>query len=254
MFEKTCFGHLLQLQVRFCGAIVHSLLLREVDCSGMEDESKMMFLVEGNTLQFTKREFGLVIGLPVYKRPLFLPTEHRLSDLYFDDANHIDMHAMVGALDKCQDDVDRVKLALVYMLEYFLLGKNKQETYVNPIHLQIVDDLDLFNLYHWGRLVSFERTICSLRNALKEFREGGKKATQEAKAVAHYALLGCPYAFQVWAYESIYDLGATFAIKTGLKDCPRILQWTSVKPPKYNTLNTSVFGRKRVGEGGTYCT
>lgn len=45
---------------------------------------------------------------------------------------------------------DKYKIGLVYILEMVLLPKESY-TYINLEHLSIVDDLEAFNSYSWGR-------------------------------------------------------------------------------------------------------
>ncbi|KAK2659684.1 hypothetical protein Ddye_006217 [Dipteronia dyeriana] len=47
-------------------------------------------------------------------------------------------------------DEDMVKLALLYFLETILFGKD-QKVFIRAHHVELLEDLDTFNMYPWGR-------------------------------------------------------------------------------------------------------
>ena len=52
-----------------------------------------------------------------------------------------------------------------------------------------------------------------------------------------HALVGFPYAFQIWACEVIPLLGMKYASRIG-RSFPRILNWTSIATPKYTEIQS----------------
>ncbi|XP_026405455.1 uncharacterized protein LOC113300459 [Papaver somniferum] len=245
-FRDTCFGHLMCMpKLKFCGNVVHSLLLRELGGPCLNDEA-MQFLVGGHVIQFSAQDFSLVTGLSlktrpnIEKDPLFL--SHRLRHKYFSGSKSISMYTLEETFINCEHEDDTVKLALVYLLEFFLLGKDKK-TYIDLRFLQIVDDLDEFNMYPWG-LVSYERTFSSLAIALRRRAEKFKEKQRTNPNHWHetYSLRGFPFAFQVWAYENIPKLGEAFAQRIDPVNCfPPILRWTCETAPSYVAIQTEVF-------------
>ncbi|MCL7032903.1 hypothetical protein MKW94_026546 [Papaver nudicaule] len=245
-FRDTCFGHLLCMpKLKFCGNVVHNLLLREIGGPCINDDG-MQFLVGGHVIQFRAQDFSFVTGLSlktrpsIEKHPLFL--SHRLQYKYFFGSKSISMYTLEETFINCEHEDDTVKLALVYLLEFLLLGKDKK-TYVDLRFLQIVDDLDEFNMYPWG-LVSYERTFSSLAIALRrraeKFKE--KKRTNPNHCHETYSLRGFPFAFQVWAYENIPKLGEAFAKRIDhVKYCPPILRWMCETAPAYAAVQAEVF-------------
>ena len=47
---------------------------------------------------------------------------------------------------------DRLKIALVYFLESTLLSSNPKKL-VSPKYLEMVDDLETFNIFPWGSIL-----------------------------------------------------------------------------------------------------
>jgi hypothetical protein len=107
------------------------------------------------------------------------------------------MNALNGLDLVTVPDEDVVKLALYFVLERFLMGREKRRI-INLEWLDIVDDLDQFNAYPWGSVV-YAATIDSLGSALKGRLETFKKRKQKKPSheVEKYNLSGCPTAFQV---------------------------------------------------------
>ena len=102
------------------------------------------------------------------------------------------------------DDQDALKIALVFFVERFLMGRDTRGR-VDPFVMQLVNDLEAFNRYCWGT-VSWELTYKYLSNALtgraKKFKEQHKKNNKHK--CERYNLEGIPIAFQVYA-NLIYD-------------------------------------------------
>lgn len=61
-------------------------------------------------------------------------------------------------------DEDIVKLALLYFVEHVLLGKEGKNL-IDLQWVQLVDSLEEFNKYPWGR-ICYERTLFGLQRAL----------------------------------------------------------------------------------------
>ena len=128
-----------------------------------------------------------------------------------------------------------VKLALLYFLEHFLLGKEGK----NLIDMQwvgLVDCLEVFNKYPWGRIF-YERTIFGLQWALENLVSKYQGKKEQKCNITHeaYSLVGFPYVFQVWVYETISIIGMKSANHVA-KSCPRILNWSVTSIPRFTEL------------------
>ncbi|RVW33023.1 hypothetical protein CK203_101244 [Vitis vinifera] len=73
----------------------------------------------------------------------------------------------------------------------------------------------------------------ALENRVSKYQ--GKK--QQKGNIAHeaYSLVGFPYVFQVWVYETISIIGMKYANHVA-KSCPQILNWSATSTPRFTEL------------------
>ncbi|KAK1569217.1 hypothetical protein Q3G72_033924 [Acer saccharum] len=238
VFENTCFGHFLGMhKLQFSIPIVHCLLLRVVESPNTDE---MWFKVGDTTIRFSAQEFRIVTGLNCSPYPkvnvhnkkiegigLMEDLLNRDMSLYNDNLESIFMEA------SSDNDLFMVKLALLYFLETVLLGREKKSP-IDKEHIPLVDDIEEFNKYPWGR-DCFERTMKSLQEAVRVQKNHNYKA---------YDLKGFAYAFQVWAYEVIPTLGHRCACRIGL-GLACIVNWSSVGSPSYKKVQ-GIFEEKNI--------
>ena len=94
---------------------------------------------------------------------------------FFPNFENIDTGTIAYVYDTVKDvsNEDLMKLANLYFLEEVLLSKDS----IRPIdkeHLDVVNHLDEFYLYPWGRVV-FKETVKALRSVLKSMAKGVAK-------------------------------------------------------------------------------
>ncbi|KAF3443868.1 hypothetical protein FNV43_RR13558 [Rhamnella rubrinervis] len=129
MFEKTYFGHFLDMQeLQFSGQVVNHMLWRQCIC---DDPNIMVFNFGGSALDL----------------------------LYFPLHNHDIVE--VFSTTTCENDDDMVKLALLYFLETVILSKEKP-TPIPVERVDMLDDIKYFLTYPWGTL-SYNATVKSMR-------------------------------------------------------------------------------------------
>ena len=256
LFRQSCFGHFLDIHdIKFAAQVVHSLLLRQCN-TATKDE--VWILLKGSPIRFSAVEFSIITGLPFGALPQLELTSFRLRDTYFDGSSKIrsdNFEKQFKLICESENnkatnpteedgnqtknaniDEDIVKLALIFFLEQALLGKENK----NLIDLQwmhLVDDLEAFNQFPWGR-ISYERTLVSLQKSVDkrnkrtvQKKEVPKKDGKPKTPTELYTLVGFPFAFQIWAYEAIPALGFRFAARVG-QNCPRILNWAKTQIPR----------------------
>ena len=187
---------------------------------------ELWFLVEGKPAWFSIHEFAIVTGLVCTSKP-FLGLEEKLKlkariwDEYFKGATQIKVDdiqkafrslcdkeeagkkkkAEKGKKKKAEKEKDlatyRVKIALLYFLEVVHLGADPKKN-VLTFHMSMIDDLDMFNSYHWGTVV-YNTTIDSLRgnDMVEKYREHLRKPPhkQLPDIKETYTLNGFPFAF-----------------------------------------------------------
>ncbi len=187
-----------------------------------------MVLGQGKPTRFSVDEFTIVIDLLCISKPFFsleqrLKLKTRIWDEYFKGASQIKVDDIQKAFRSICDKeearknkkaekgkkkkagkekdlaTDRLKITLLYFLEGVLLSADPK-TNVSPLHLSMVDDLDMFNSYPWGTEV-YDTTLDSLRgkDLVEKYRERLRKPPhkQLPDVKETYTLYGFPFAFQV---------------------------------------------------------
>ncbi|KAL5575871.1 hypothetical protein UlMin_017570 [Ulmus minor] len=235
LFRSTCFGHFLDVDAgwtegakvaqrnTFADQYVHFLMLRRMQTLKMKE---LWFLVEGKPTRFSIDEFALVIGLRCHDEPILLQQtrvklKNRLCNEHFNSSLQIKLQDLTHCFrnlckkensgkekkgkkqkkkitQKCGRE-DRVKIALVWFLEGALLSSDPKKN-ISEFHLSLVDELDIFNEYPWGK-VAFDMTFDSLwvKNLAQKYRDRLRKSPhkQLPNVKETYTLYGFPFAFQV---------------------------------------------------------
>ncbi|KAL9458079.1 hypothetical protein AB3S75_007019 [Citrus x aurantiifolia] len=248
IFKNSCFGHFIDMkEVQFSSHLCHKMLLREVSSNDYE----MRFLVGGSEGRFSMKEFALISGLNCGKYPRLDISQKDEDETVCDALLNGETRFTNQQLEKAflaadtANDMQMVKLAMLYFLECVLLGKERK-VLIDTSHIHMVDHFETFNNFPWGRK-SFNVTLSGMRRALKNRVQKfqAKQATKPVHKEEKYSLLGFPYSFQVWAYEAISVLTPTFAQKEG-HALPRILNWKAMSIPKETQLEKEVFLKKTV--------
>ncbi|XP_038713389.1 uncharacterized protein LOC120007258 [Tripterygium wilfordii] len=255
-FSRSCFGMYLRIKsLTFSGQLVHQLLLRQVESSDHSFGTTFNFRLAGKQATFSFEDFALVTGLACTGIPpissLVDTSTHRLRDAYFKGNNSIKRSELestfLGLKPQPDNEDDVVKLALVYFVEFVLLGRERSRNISDVAYLQLVENLDKFNKYPWGS-VSYARTSKSLAGAMKgrvqKFLKKTIKPTKTQKE--QYSLYGFPLTLQIWSYEAIPLIRRTYAQKDPEILYPRILNWSTSITPDSTELILSVFRRKQL--------
>ncbi|KAL5554668.1 hypothetical protein UlMin_042069 [Ulmus minor] len=241
-FRSTSFGHFLDFEpLVFSGQLVHCMLLKEVFHL---NPNEMMFKVHETLLKFSISDFALITGLNCAEYPSFcnedgIPKQlpfgsSWLCSKYFLRKSSIYRGDLYDFLDQNQvnDDTDAIKLVLIFIVDYILLSK-KDNKLVDKYLWHMVDSLDMFGSFPWGRK-SFFLTLEYLKKALKG------KQTDSQQDVIYYELFGFPTAFQIWIYECFISLPKTVISYNGPK-IPRICSWSKAFKSKFFSLNEKFF-------------
>ncbi|KAK2648698.1 hypothetical protein Ddye_016187 [Dipteronia dyeriana] len=146
-------------ELKFLGGVIHQLLLRELDHDGSTDE--MRFLLGNHLVKFLKVEFILVTRLCFGVVPdtnLYVAVENGIHQRYFPRADEVSLEELrvILTLEEFQEAYDNVKLSLIYMLNWILMGVD--ERLKIPIwQFRLVDDLNAFDTFPWGaNIFAFE--------------------------------------------------------------------------------------------------
>ncbi|KAF3451532.1 hypothetical protein FNV43_RR07627 [Rhamnella rubrinervis] len=131
-FKSTCFGHFLDVKsMTFCSAIVHSFLVRVLEC---DDLDVLEFNFRGIGARFDRNAFNLVTGLK-FSQFLSLVETHDLLDTlwdkYFGVRGTLEQKEFMTKFERYpfdETDVeDNVKVYMFYLLETVLLTGDKRK-------------------------------------------------------------------------------------------------------------------------------
>ncbi|KAK2656046.1 hypothetical protein Ddye_009098 [Dipteronia dyeriana] len=130
-FMAFCFGHFMSMhrELKFYSGVIHQLLLRELDQDGPTDE--MRFLLGNHVVRFSKVEFSLITGLRFEVVPdtsMYVAVKNGIHERYFpahDEVSLDDLRVVLtqGEFEKAYD---AVKLCLIYMLNWILMGVDER--------------------------------------------------------------------------------------------------------------------------------
>ncbi|KAI3875702.1 hypothetical protein MKW92_030924, partial [Papaver armeniacum] len=228
LMEESCFGHLIHLpSLSFCSNVVHNVLLRRKDTPKKdkeeEEEDAMSFIIGNQVICFGEREFAMMSGLKfqgseeIDQNPKRIP----LMEAHFPGQDNVKLGDLVEKFYQLQNSEDKLKLGLLSIAEGVIMGHGLYKN-VNKGHFLLVDNLEEFNSYPWGKL-SYKATISSLIRASKLKHVSNGKHTLNKMV---YNLYGFPHVFQAWIFHSIPSLKENYTVEN--KDCsqtlyPRIL-------------------------------
>ncbi|KAI9194780.1 hypothetical protein LWI28_009135 [Acer negundo] len=121
-YTESCFGHFLRMQhnMKFSAGIVHRLLIRELHHDWPEDE--MRFLLGKHSVRFSKR--------------------------YFEGRDEVEFGELrdVVRTGGFAEQYDAVKLCLLYMLNWILMGLDEREK-VPLWQFRLIKNLDAFDAF-----------------------------------------------------------------------------------------------------------
>ena len=120
---------------------------------------------------------------------------------------------------RVQNDEDVVKLALVYVVACLLLH-NYLTVSLPKFFVNLVDNLNKFNNYLWGKLVWEDSTVRPKKQA---HSKNGKFECGVSNS--HYNLFGFHLSLQVWLYKTFLDVTVSFVTKAHEVAIPRMLGW-----------------------------
>ncbi|KAK2655262.1 hypothetical protein Ddye_008314 [Dipteronia dyeriana] len=206
LFMASCFGHfmLMHRELKFSGGIIHQLLLRELDHYGPTDE--MRFLLGNHVVRFSKVEFSLITGLRFGVVPdtsMYVAVENDIHQRYFPGHDEVSLDDLRVVLtpEEFQQAYDAVKLYLIYMLNWILLGVDKRLK-IPVWQFWLVEDLNAFDAFPWDAHV-YRHSIFPFKHALPRRRE--ERCQQSQSDVVHsvegYNIYGQSHAVLIFAFE-----------------------------------------------------
>ncbi|KAL2479771.1 Ubiquitin-like protease domain-containing protein [Abeliophyllum distichum] len=128
------------------------------------------------------------------------------------------------AFKRCKrNQTDKYKLGLIIILAYVLLA-TEEKTLIELWWFELVDDLDRFDKYPWGKM-SYDYTIRILK---RDMGDKLRNSLKEGESRCRYSLHDFPLVIMIWAFEALPNLGKKFA-KKYCDGIPRMLGWEQPK-------------------------
>ncbi|CAH9124314.1 unnamed protein product [Cuscuta epithymum] len=164
LFSTTVFGKFLDAKEMQCSGQLLHFLIGNLVKHGSDDTvvgGVLYFDIEDRLVSFTISDLGHILGLNVSdKVPSYqnLVTDRgRVWQKYFPSCatrvKRKDIKKVFKAIERGkEDDNDIVSLSLLYVLSHSFLAA-EEKVAVNSIHINLVDDIDKFNAYPWGRVI-----------------------------------------------------------------------------------------------------
>ncbi|KAI9196299.1 hypothetical protein LWI28_022753 [Acer negundo] len=257
-YTESCFGHLLRMDrgMKFSAGIVHRLLIRELHHDGPEDE--MRFLLGRHSVRFSKVEFCLITGLKFGELPdtsTYDMVENGIHQRYFEGRDEVEYAELKAVLriGVFSEQYDAVKLCLLYMLNWILMGLDEREK-VPVWQFRLVEDLDAFDGFPWGAHV-YRQSIYGFKHALdgrrRRFEQRQRRKGVDVHTTETYNIYGLTHALLIFAFEVIPELGNSGCGKRReIELSPRILKWELSTRPRGEKLNSifleSMFARVKL--------
>ncbi|CAH9063427.1 unnamed protein product [Cuscuta epithymum] len=243
LFKNSVFGPFLDAkEMNCCGQLLHFLLGNLVEMENCEDASHMYFEIEDRVVSFSVSDFTLILGFNYHDD---VPTgQHIVSERgniwqkYFPHCKtkvmRRDIKKVFQAIEKgSEHNDDIIKLSLLFVLSHSFLSAEGGVS-LNNAYINLVDDLDRFNAYPWGRAI--------WKDMVSYFKAGVNSMQSNE---SHYNVYGCVMALQVWAFETFPVLKELdIARMVDPYAFPRILRWSSSARPSSATLKKSLFSNK----------
>lgn len=169
---------------QFCSRLIHEFILRIVD-SGKTNE--IWFKLNNHFARFGIQEYCLITGLPCHEVTAELDSsDDRLRNIYFHGTKRITMVMLFETFHQCENMEDKFKLGLVMLVECVLKPVGR---YINYQTLGMVENLDEFLIYPWGRISYFV--------LLNSLQQRAQKLRNNQQTDRKYSIHGFPLAFQV---------------------------------------------------------
>ncbi|KAI9200414.1 hypothetical protein LWI28_007504 [Acer negundo] len=217
-YTESCFGHLLRMDrgIKFSAGIVHWLLIRELHHDGPEDE--MRFLLGRHSVRFSKVEFCLITGLKFGELPdtsTYDMVENGIHQRYFEGRDEVEYAKLKAVLriGVFSEQYDTVKLCLLYMLNWILMGLDEREK-VPVWQFRLDEDLDAFDAFPWGAHV-YRRSIYGFKHALdgrrRRFEQRQQRKGVDVRTTKTYNIYGLTHALLLFRRYLLSRLSPSLA-------------------------------------------
>nr|KAJ0218632.1 hypothetical protein LSAT_V11C300120490 [Lactuca sativa] len=254
IFRDTVFGYFIDVpRIQGDTLLFHKMFLHQIrpDPVLSPDGIKRLYFRAGNTkMVYGPEEFCLITGFNFGEYPKnigrkglekLLSSKKRclLRERLFPD--HTNSSVKIGDLKRlilnrtflALDDVDAVRICLIYILCEGFLGKEVNDR-VPQDWFFLAENLDLWNIFAWGSslwdftYVDLEDTWNKIHNYL---------SLSERDQTLKYSVSGFTTPIRIWIYEMIPAVRACGFASRKNKDLPRMKRWSGTKKLKWVDVN-----------------
>ncbi|KAL8526047.1 hypothetical protein ACS0TY_015317 [Phlomoides rotata] len=233
-FGNSCFAPFLKMRnMNFHGQLYLHLLFSQDTTRSMK---KIVFHIANREAEFGPREFALVTGLKFGAKTGCPPTSQLYKKFFKNLKQRVDIRDIERAFKKVDgESEDCLKLGLLWILYGVLLAQRKDSKKMDMQYIDVVDNLEEFNEFPWGR-VAFEFLVHDIRRSIGIGKKGRKSIGIDCNGFA--------YALQCWAFEAMSSVailcGSPIKLdnKIGL---PRMLWWDSISFTTFKQLKKRAF-------------
>ncbi|KAK2642792.1 hypothetical protein Ddye_024555 [Dipteronia dyeriana] len=132
-------------------------------------------MLGNQSVRFSKVEFFLIIGLwfgVVPNITKYAAVENDIHQRYFPRVDEVSLEEIKGVITVAEfgETYDAVKLCLIYMLNWILMGVDERFK-ILVWQFRLVEDLDAFDAFPWGAHV-YKHSIYSFKHSLDGRRDG----------------------------------------------------------------------------------
>ncbi|KAF8095000.1 hypothetical protein N665_0347s0021, partial [Sinapis alba] len=139
------------------------LLLRTIPLD--EEEGTTWFAVTGVPIRYSMREHALISGSECHEYPTNYEKlgSFEFVDRHFKSHGKITMKSVEAKLLSMRLCGDKLKMAVLFFLCTIIRGNGKYNGCIDSFILRVINDLDVFETFLWGRL-TFEDDIHSINH------------------------------------------------------------------------------------------
>nr|KAJ0212832.1 hypothetical protein LSAT_V11C400164320 [Lactuca sativa] len=254
IFRDTVFGYFIDVpRLQGDALLFHKMFLHQIrpDPVLSPDGIKRLYFRVGNTkMVYGPEEFCLITGFNFGEYPKnigrkgsekLISSKKRclLRERLFPD--HTNSSVKIGDLKRlilnqtflALDDVDAVRVCLIYVLCESFLGKEVNDR-VPQDWFFLAENLDLWNSFAWGSYL-WDFTYVDLEDTWNKIHH--YLSLSERGQTLKYSVSGFTAPIRIWIYEMIPAVRACGFASRKNKDLPRLKRWSGTKKLKWVDVN-----------------
>ncbi|XP_075491429.1 uncharacterized protein LOC142529704 [Primulina tabacum] len=194
----------------------------------------LWMVVRKRPVRFSLLEYCLITGLDWAIEPEDLPDRGVFGTTHFLGKADIVLGDLEGKIivqehNETGLDMEKIKMASLYFCcAIFGEATRKKTTKIDPKYLRLVDDLDMFNHYPWGRVAYRDAVRCLKKDLLGRYNylaeAQGRKEVEGSFLVGGFVL-----PLQIFAYECYPSVAHKLARRRDVDGLmlPRMFQWVT---------------------------